>query len=487
MKLAPILAAALLAGCATSRQAGPAPAGAAGPAAPARILAPDPEAAAISRAMSEIEDAERRGALAGERARWTAAAAAAGQGSAKARFLALYAMPHNDETWSEYRALAAALPTSALGEIGMARIYVEWNVLDQVEPALGRALAAEPGNWLADLVRAQADERRERWDEAAAGYRRVVAVDPGNVAAHVGLARLARRAADPAAARAEAELALAALPQHAPALDVLSGLAADGGDPDAAVAIAYQVVAASPRDRAARVTLARLLKAKGDAAASRDQWKAALAIREDAEGLVALAEVSRLAGDRASEEKALDRLAQLDPGSAEWKRIAEIRTAAGDLDGAEKALRRSLARDPKDAPTNLALGRVVLQAGKPQEALELLRAAGADGAADRAALERRLNVERTTRPDVAAIQKAVGALIDRTYRARLKELPRLSGHLTVRATVDGAGGATLVEVLEDSVHDDDVRACAYWNLKDAAYPTDRPGRYSFSFSLRPGR
>jgi hypothetical protein len=53
--------------------------------------------------------------------------------------------------------------------------------------------------------------------------------------------------------------------------------------------------------------------------------------------------------------------------------------------------------------------------------------------------------------------------------------------------VDAAGGATLVEVLEDSVHDDDVRACAVWNLRDAAYPSAKPGRYSFSFTLRPGR
>ncbi len=50
--------------------------------------------------------------------------------------------------------------------------------------------------------------------------------------------------------------------------------------------------------------------------------------------------------------------------------------------------------------------------------------------------------------------------------------------------MDGAGTATLVEVLEDSVHDDDVRACAYWNLHDATYPTDRPGRYSFAFQFR---
>jgi tetratricopeptide (TPR) repeat protein len=235
------------------------------------------------------------------------------------------------------------------------------------------------------------------------------------------------------------------------------------------------------------VALARLLRAQGDASAARDQWRAALAIREDVDGLVALAETSRLSGDKAGEQKALERLSQLDPSGAEWKRLAEIRLASGDLEGAEKALRRAQARDPKDPKASLALGRVVLQLGRSQEALELLRAAGPEGMGDRQALERRLNVEQPSRGDVAAIQRAVGVRIDRTYRARLKELPRLAGRLGVRVTVDGAGGATLVEVLEDSVHDEDVRACAYWNLRDAAYPAGKPGRYSFSFTLRPGR
>jgi tetratricopeptide (TPR) repeat protein len=287
--------------------------------------------------------------------------------------------------------------------------------------------------------------------------------------------------------RLEITAALAALPAHAPALQVVADLAADGGDAAGAASAYYQLVAASPRDRAARVALAKLLRAQGDVSAARDQWRAAVALKEDVDGLVALAEASRMSGDKEGEQKALERLSQIDPSGAEWRRIAEIRLAAGDLEGAEKALRRAHARDPKDSKATLALGRVVLQLGKPDEALGLLRDAGAEGAADGEALERRLNVQKGTRGDVAAIQKAVGVLIDRTYRSRLKELPRLSGRLTVRVTVDGAGGATLVEVLEDSVHDDDVRACAVWNLRDAAYPASKPGRYSFAFTLRPGR
>jgi hypothetical protein len=55
--------------------------------------------------------------------------------------------------------------------------------------------------------------------------------------------------------------------------------------------------------------------------------------------------------------------------------------------------------------------------------------------------------------------------------------------MKLRVTVDAAGLPNLVEVLEDSLHDGDVRASAYWNLHDASYPTGKPGRYTFSFAF----
>jgi thioredoxin-like negative regulator of GroEL len=161
-----------------------------------------------------------------------------------------------------------------------------------------------------------------------------------------------------------------------------------------------------------------------------------------------------------------------------------MRLAANDVDGAEKAFRRALARDPRDADANAGLGRIQLRRGQVQEAVDSLRASGEAGKADLVALERRLNLDRVSRPDVTALQKAVQALVDRTYRARIVEVPSLAGELKVRVTVAAEGAATLVEVLEDSVHDPDVRACAYWNLRDAAYPPNRPGRFSFAFAFR---
>ena len=97
--------------------------------------------------------------------------------------------------------------------------------------------------------------------------------------------------------------------------------------------------------------------------------------------------------------------------------------------------------------------------------------------------------------DVASVQASVdagaklcaGALIEKTYRASLVEWPNIAGALKIRVTVDPNGAATLVEMLEDSLDDPAVRACAYWNLRDAAYPPKKPGRYTFAFALRPPR
>jgi tetratricopeptide (TPR) repeat protein len=442
--------------------------------------------AEVSRAFTVVDDAERQGTLAEQRTRWLAATAA-NRLDPGPRLLAAYALPHGDDTWAELKYLSGQFKTSAIPWVAMWRLYLEWGVLDQIDRSLPQVREVEKGNWLIGLIEALVAERRGQAGPATDGFKAVLALDPDNVDAHVGLARLALAAGEEASARLEAEAALKALPAHSPALLVLAGLAESRSDLASAATIYRKVVAANARDRGSRVKLARMLRKNGDAAGARDQWKAALALKEDAETLVALAEAARLCGDSATEHQSLERLSALDPGGVEWRRIAEIRVQAGDTAGAERALRQAVSRDAKEPQNHLALGRLLAGSGRTGEGLEHLRAAGEVAAADREAVEKRINVQKQVIPDVAVLQRSVGRLIDMTYRQRLKELPRLSGKLTIRVTTDASGRAALVEVLDDTLHDDDVRACAYWNLKDAAYPAQKPGRSSFSFTLRPGR
>jgi tetratricopeptide (TPR) repeat protein len=444
---------------------------------------PRPDLVPIARAMTDIDAAARRGdAILGERQRRSAAAAAAPRDPAP-RFLAIYAQPRGEDRWGEFRALSRELSESAFGQLGMAGVYVEWKALDQADRAIVAALEVEPDNWLAVLRRAETAERRGRLEFAAEDFRTVLSADPANPEAHLGLARIARASGDAPRAVAEARAALEAAPALFGAHALLGGLAAEQGDRAEAAARWSRAVEASPGDRDARLTLARLLRESGDARGAVVQWRAAVALKEDAETLAALAEAARAAADPKAELEAIEKLSALDPGAAEWRRVAEIRIASQDWDGAEKALRRGHARDPRDVAANAGLGQVHLRRGASQDAVEALRAAGDAGKADLAPLERRLNLERLSRPDLRSLQRAVQTLVDRTYRARLAAAPALSGSLRLRVTVGPSGAASLVEVLEDSVNDPDVRACAYWNLRDAAFPPNKPGRYSFSFAF----
>jgi tetratricopeptide (TPR) repeat protein len=438
----------------------------------------------VSRAMTDVDQLAARGGeeIRDERRRLTMAAARTPQDPV-ARFLAVWAQPHGEDRWGGFKQLAREFPESALGQIGMASVYVEWKILDQADAAVGRALAVEPDSWLAVLFRAAVAERRAQWELAARDHRAVLAADTMNPEAHLGLARCARARGDAAGARQEAEAALAEAPDHLGALALLAEVADEAGDRAEATARWAQVVEASPRDRNARLRLARCHRAAGRPDLARDQLRAAVALKEDAESLGLLADAARAADDPRAELEAAERLAALNPSAAEWRRLAEMRLAAGDVEGSERAIRRALAGDARDPAANALLGRIRLRRGDPQEAVEALRVGGEPARAELSALERRLNVEKLSRPDVDELQRAVQSAVDRTYRARAAEVPSLAGDLKVRVTVSPAGEATLVEVLEDTLHDADVRACAYWNLRDAAYPQSRPGRFTFDFSF----
>jgi tetratricopeptide (TPR) repeat protein len=476
MRLAPTLAVALaaLAGgaCATSGRT------------PREVSRPRADLVPVSRAMVAIDQlAERGGDEIKEERRQRSLAAEKDNLDVVTRFLAVWAQPHGEDRWGGFKQLAREFPESAFGQVGMASVYVEWKTLDQADRSLALALDLEPDNWLAVLFRAATAERRERWEYAAADYRTVLGADPANPEAHLGLARVSRKQGDLARAKEEARATLAVVPAHLGALSLLADMALDAGESAEAASLWAQIVEASPKDRKARLRLARLYRAAGKPDLARDHLRVAMNMKEDPEVLGLLADAAKAANDLRTEIEAVERLSALNPSAGEWQRISEMRLASGDLDGAEKAVRKALANNARDPAANAVLGKIQLQRGETQEAIQALRIAGDAARAELSALERRLNLDRLSRPDVGLLQKAVQSAVDRTYRTRAAAVPSLAGDLKVRVTVNPAGEATQVEVLEDTIHDADVRACAYWNLRDAAYPQNRPGRFTFGFSF----
>ena len=438
---------------------------------------------AVHRALLAIEAAGRRGEAEAEQRRWTAEAAAR-PGDPVPPFLAAAAMPPDEEAWARMKALTVEFRGSALGYVGMARVRVALGAPGEAERHLAAALAVEPDAWLALLVRASASERAGRLDQAAGDWRAVLEADPPNPEAHAGLARRALAAGDPARARAEAEAALAAAPDHAPALQTLGDAARAAGDPAGAAAAYGRAALASPSDRALRAALASALGEAGDLPGAVAEWRAAAGLGEDAAILASLAGAARAAGDSAAEADALERLGRLRPTAPALARLGSLRLAAGDAAAAEDAYRRALALDPGDADARLGLGRALLARGSVQQALGALRAAGEAGRAEREALEASLNVRRVAARDAASLERAVGTLLEATLHERRAGSPALAGTLELRVSVDAAGAATLVEVLADTVRDEHVRACAYWNLRDASYPK-KAGRHAFRFALPP--
>jgi tetratricopeptide (TPR) repeat protein len=441
---------------------------------------------AVSRAMSAIDAAALQGRLPEERQERLQAAAAAPQDAAR-RFLALYATPRDEAGWDGFRGMLDSHPGSPWPHLGMARVYLEWRTWDRLDADLAQALAKAPDNWVALLLRAQAAERRERAGEARRDYEAVLRADPQNPEAHAGLARVLQSVGDAAGARREAQAALRVSPSHHSALATLGQLALAAGDRDGALAWLGKAVESHPRDRESRIALARLWREAGDDAMAAQQWRAAVGLREDAASLREVAELARRAKDPQGELRALERLVQVEPGVAQsWRRLAELRTASRDDAGAEQAWKKTLERDPGDGAARVQLALVYAGRGDSVSALRELRVAGEVGTAERVALEKRINLERIEKKDAQGVQRAVGALVDRTYRERLRAAPRLAGDLRLRVSVDGEGKATQVDVIEDTVHDDAVRACAYWNLRDASYPKNAPGRYTFGYTLRSG-
>ncbi len=287
-----------------------------------------------------------------------------------------------------------------------------------------------------------------------ADYQAVLKADPRNPEAHFGLARLARARGDLEEAHAQAAAALEGARTIPGAWAILGQIAEEIGEPGRR---STSGAAPSSRRRAtagARVALARLLTAQGDARGAQEQWQAALEIKEDPESLAALADAARAAGDAEAEQKAVERLSRLTPSPEQWRawprsawRPATSMAPSGPTSGCSTprpATRRrtwAWAGSTWPAATASRRSRRCAPPVRP-------------GGRTCSPLERRLNLEKLSRPDVNALQRAVQVQVDRTYRARLAEAPSLSGNLRVRVTVDGDGAATQVEVLEDSVHDE---------------------------------
>lgn len=274
--------------------------------------------------------------------------------------------------------------------------------------------------------------------DARAAYRHALELDPTLTEAWLGLVRLHGMAGDGAAATRVAEEGLAAVPND-PGL----ALAVATLVPGRAGAVLPPAVAATPDDAALRAALAAHLLAAGEPAGARDEAIRALAIdptHAEARRIAMVA--SELAAGRltaaqavqaeaaAGRPRKLDALVEAAPTSLVVRLLrASLHREAGELEAARDHLQAARDVVPIDPEVNGALGQVLLQLGRPGEALTPL------------------TIAAQASPWDAPLQVTLAAALQQTgdTARALDLLTRLADERPLNVVVQGAYAQALVD------------------------------------------
>lgn len=421
--------------------------------------------------------------------------------SAEERFLAALAVNDDDAAWPLFKRLAVDFPTSPLGEIGMARVYVRWRIREQAEAAFARAWRLAPGHPVTLVERAIFRRESGERDAARADAQAALAQDPGDARALAVLAGLFDDAGAPVAERKAAWAeALARSADLFEAKFALLAIAEAEGDAATAARLVEELAAADPDDLSLQRKLAKARRAAGDRAGEAAALEAALQLGDaNKETLVSLAQAFRAQQDAQGEERALRRIRRVDPKDrGALLRLYNLKAAAKDEAGMEEMARGLLVIDPKDASAHLALSLRAAARGDVLGQLEELEAAAAGtaypearGAPERARDELSALRGKLMMPERALVARSAQEAyqlaqrqLTRMYEVKRAEKPELRGRLALRLKIGAAGKADLVEVTEDELGEPDLaNGLTAW-LKAGSYPKEAK-TLSLKFDLAP--
>lgn len=235
-----------------------------------------------------------------------------------------------------------------------------WSPLEDHD-RLGRlaqaALALDPANRLATLLRVEVASASEDWEGAIAALHEAVGhvADPAAAAeVHLQVARLAEsRLQDPGRAAKEIERALEIAPAHPAALRALVRLYGDTRQWSEQAAVLERLEGRYPDGEAERLTILGQVHFRGldDRARAIDTLRRALVTDPSHRRALELLEVAyREEGDLGGRASILHRLSELELPDEDRKRaleeLAELRLRLGEPRGAAEALGRLLAMDP---------------------------------------------------------------------------------------------------------------------------------------------
>ncbi|MDF1562062.1 MAG: hypothetical protein P1V51_03415 [Deltaproteobacteria bacterium] len=400
-----------------------------------------------------------------------------------------------DAAWNRMKEVVSVLGNtggaSYWAHLGMAEVYLIWELPDQARGEVEAALALYPATAPALERQGRIALARKKDEEARAAFTAAWSAGGAKGAPFAGLelARLEREADGPAAL-ARVQEVLAAHPELIEVLVLAAELSEDGPEK---TALLQRAVERAPESGELAGALAGALEGEGKDTEALAAWHASAKTHPaDLEAWRAVARLARQAEDEAIERESLEKIAELDPNeTAALVRLAELKGAIGDLEGAEAAWTEILTRKADDGGGHLARGKV-------REAREDYRTAMADyreartlGHAEAEASVQSL-AGRIGLPAKALQGKSpdqvygrVARVLGKAYGARLKETPELGGTLSIQVWVE-KGAVAEANVVENSLHDPLMEALAYWLVFDAAFPTEKGRKeYTLPFTFDP--
>ncbi len=405
--------------------------------------------------LLRIEVAQRSGRAEAVAAEHEEAAARAPQDAAL-RILAGKAATRNGRAVEHYRAALDLSPDAFWAHLGLAEVYLRMGILRRAEPELEAALGLRPQSAAALALQGDLLQQQKRPKEAIEAYQRALERDAGEVRAHLGLGTIYATSGNRKSALRELELA------------------AD----------------AEPRNLELHLRLGAIAEAEGQLPAAQRAYRRATQINPNkAPAWLALGRAQRRLDLLEDATSSLQRCLELDSASTEARlELAAVRTQAGAFEDAEDLYRQVLQGQPELPAARLGLAQSYEAAGNLAESLELRQALATQDASQAEAAEALLQRLAVQREPVSgrSLQQVFDRLLvalQGCHERLARRAPLPKGGLTFSVTVDEAGRAAAVELLDDGPGSPELAGCATWTLKQARFPKGRPATVTFPVSF----
>ncbi|MEX0707579.1 MAG: tetratricopeptide repeat protein [Woeseia sp.] len=235
--------------------------------------------------------------------------------------------------------------------LGLARVLVRQNRIDEAEDRLKQAIHMQPGNWTSINALGSFYFATGDYDQAADSFRKVVYLDPANWQAHGNLGSALAMAGrfDDAAAALQNSIDIS--PQQT-TLSNLGAIFYYMGDFTEAVRIHRQALDLDPNSNIVWLNLADALYFAGDEGAAQEAFARAAELSEsrlavnsgDVESLHALAWAQMMAGNGKQARELVDRTLSISPNDPfVYYYDALVRVRSGDLPGAFGSIEKAIA------------------------------------------------------------------------------------------------------------------------------------------------